>query len=264
MVAITLASHTGRPNLMVRRYKNSPIIEALCEIQFEPDSTWDLTVPGLVYERLRDSFPERRQAKVLGVAISPSAEEATVDQQVWATDRMHFVRQDGTALVQIGPHFLAVNQLRSYRSWHDFRPMIQKAYVAYREVAAPTGIHRISLRYINRIQFPARTVNLEDYFSFYPFVGPALPQNYSAFMVGIQVPYQDTQAILQMQAANVVAETPDSIAVILDLAYSLAKPGEVSLDMVFEWIDTGHSRIDETFEAAITEQLRERFEEVSE
>jgi uncharacterized protein (TIGR04255 family) len=264
MVAITLASHTGRPNLMVRRYKNSPIIEALCEIQFEPDSTWDLTVPGLVYERLRDSFPERRQAKVLGVAISPSAEEATVEQQVWATDRMHFVRQDGTALVQIGPHFLAVNHLRPYRSWHDFLPMIQNAFAAYRDVAAPTGIHRVSLRYINRIEFPARTVKLEDYFAFYPFVGPELPQDYSAFLVGIQVPYEDTQAILQMQSASVGAEVPDTIAMILDLAYSLAKPGEVSLDTVFKWIDTGHKRIDETFEAAITERLRKRFEEISE
>ena len=82
--------------------------------------------------------------------------------------------------------------------------------------------------------------------------------------MGIQVPYADFRDILQIQAANITAENPNSIAMILDLAYTLAKPGEVSLDTVYEWIDTGHGRIDETFEAVITERLRERLEEVSE
>ena len=47
---------------MSRRYKNSPIIEAICEFQFEENSEWDLTVPGLVYDRVQNEFPIRRYA----------------------------------------------------------------------------------------------------------------------------------------------------------------------------------------------------------
>jgi len=59
-------------------------------------------------------------------------------------------------------------------------------------------------------------------------------------------------------------ETPATIAVILDLDYFLVKPGEVALDNVFEWVDVAHDRVEKAFEACITDQLRQRFEEVTE
>jgi uncharacterized protein (TIGR04255 family) len=42
------------------------------------------------------------------------------------------------------------------------------------------------------------------------------------------------------------------------------KPGEGALDDIIEWLDIAHSRIEETFEACITDQLRHIFEEVTE
>lgn len=43
---------------MGRRYKKAPVIEVLCEFRFKPGSSWDLTVPGLVYERIRVHYRE--------------------------------------------------------------------------------------------------------------------------------------------------------------------------------------------------------------
>lgn len=249
---------------MVRRYRNSPIIEALCEVQFEPNSPWDMTMPGLIFEALRDGFPVKRQTKVLGGGIGPGPEEAIVQQQVWATDRMQFVREDGTALVQVGAHFLAVNHLRPYSSWPEFLPMIQRAVEAYRAVAEPGGIHRVGLRYINRIEFPASTIDLADHLTFYPHVGPHLPQDYTTFIAGIQTPYEDGRDVLSLQAAGVGAEAPGTIAMTLDIDYFLAVPGAVTLDALFGWIDAAHGRIETTFEAAITDRLREMFGEVRE
>ena len=90
---------------MGRRYKNPPIVEALCEFRFDPDSPWDLAMPGLVYERVRDTFPKRRQAKQFAVEVS--AGQKGVEQHVRTTDRMQFLREDEKALVQVGPHLLA-------------------------------------------------------------------------------------------------------------------------------------------------------------
>ena len=245
---------------MDRRYKNPPIVEALCEFQFEPDSPWDLVMPGLVYEKVRDTFPKRRQARVLDLGILAGPE--ALEQQVRSTDRMQFLREDEKALVQVGPHFLAVNHLEPYPSWEEFLPLIKRGLKAYRDVADPKGIHRIGLRYINRIEFASQRIDLKDYFEFRPFVGPNLPQEFGPFIVGIQVIYEGSN-ILKITLTTARTETPDTIAMILDLDYFLAKPGEVVLDNVFEWVDVAHDRIEGAFEACITDRLRQMFKEVT-
>ena len=247
---------------MGRRYKNSPIIEALCEFRFEPSLPWDLAIPGLVYERVRDDFPKRRQVRAFETSVSASPEG--VEQQVRTTDRMQFLREDERVLIQVGPDLLAVNHLKPYPTWQEFLPLIQSGFSAYREAANPEGIRRIGLRYINRIEIPGPSIEVEDYFSFYPFVGPNLPQQHGPFIVGIQIPYEGERDVLRLQLANASAETPDIVPMMLDLDYFLAKPGKVSLDAISEWLEIAHNHVEEAFEACITDRLRQLFEEVRE
>lgn len=217
-------------------------------------------MPGLVYERVRDAFPKRRQARLLDVGISADSEG--IEQRVRSADRMQFLREDERALVQVGPHLLAVNYLKPYPTWQDFLPLIQRGLDAYCEVASPTGIHRVGLRYINRIEIPGQRIELEDYFEFRPFVGAQLPQDFGPFIVGIQVLYEDSRDTLRLQLANASVETPDTVAVMLDLDYFLARPGEVPLDNVFGWVDVAHGGVEEAFEACITDRLRQMDEGV--
>ena len=247
---------------MGRRYNNPPIIEALCELRFEPSLPWDLAIPGLVYERVRDDFRKRRQVRALETSVSASTEG--VEQQVRTTDRMQFLREDERALIQVGPDLLAVNHLKPYPTWQEFLPLIQRGFDAYCDAAAPKGVHRIGLRYINRIDIPGQSIELEDYFEFRPFVGSELAQDFGPFIVGIQVPYEDSRDTLRLQLANARVETPDTVGITLDLDYFLSRPGEVSLDDVFEWVDMAHCRVEEVFEACITDHLRQMFEEVRE
>lgn len=78
------------------------------------------------------------------------------------------------------------------------------------------------------------------------------------------MPYEDSRDILRLQLTSASEETPDTAAVILDLDYFLAKPGEVALEGVFEWVDAAHDRVEDAFEACITDRLRQMFEEVTE
>lgn len=149
---------------MGRRYRNPPVIEALCEFRFEPGQPWDLAVPGLVYEKIRDDFPKRRQARVLEARIT--ARPSEVGQEILTTDRMQFLRKDEKALIQVGRDLLAVNHLRPYPSWQAFLPLIRQGLSAYREAAHPSGLSRVGLRYINRIEIPGPSIKLEDYFDF--------------------------------------------------------------------------------------------------
>lgn len=247
---------------MGRRYKNPPILEALCELWFEPSVPWDLTIPGLVYERVRGDFPKRRQVRAFETSVSASPEG--VEQQVRTTDRMQFLREDERVLIQVGPDLLAINHLKPYPTWQEFLPLVQRGFDAYCESANPKGIRRIGLRYINRIEIPGLGIEMEDYFLFYPFVGPNLPQEHGPFIVGIQIPHESSRDVLRLQLANASTEMPDVIPVMLDLDYFLAKPGEVALAAVSEWLEIAHNHVEEAFEACITDLLRQMFEEVRE
>ena len=57
---------------MGRRYKNPPIVEALCEFEFISSQPWDLTIPGLIYEKVKDEFPDKRQQIGIGVQFKPT------------------------------------------------------------------------------------------------------------------------------------------------------------------------------------------------
>ncbi len=246
---------------MSRSYKASPIIEALCQFQFEPDTPWDLTIPGLVYERVQSTFPKRNQIAQINIGIAASAE--IIGQQIGALPLMQFIREDGNALIQVGQHLLTINQLKPYSSWREFLPLIGEGLEAYKEAAHPKNIQRVALQYLNRIELE-NPVKLEDYLNFYPFLGKDLAQEFGAFVVGVQIPYEDSRDLLNLQLTTTNSEVPNTIAMILDLNYMFAKPGEIALDNVLEWVNASHKYIEETFEACITDQLRQRFKEVKE
>lgn len=254
-------SSSLRFNSMGRKYRHPPIIEALCELRFEPSAPWDGAIPDLVYEKVKAEFPIRRQAKAFEVNVAASLEG--VEQRVTTTDRIHFVRDDEKAFIQVDRNLLVVNHLKPYPTWQQFLPLIQLGFTAYREVAKPKGIQRIGLRYINRIEIPGQNIELEDYLQFRPFIGPDLPQDFDSFVVGIQIPYENSRDSLRLQLASSITETPNVAAVLLDLDYFLVQPGQVSMGEVFMWLEPAHHRVEEVFEACITNRLREMFEEMA-
>jgi uncharacterized protein (TIGR04255 family) len=244
---------------MGRRYRNPPIIEALCEFRFEPGTPWDLAIPGLVYEKIKEGFPKRRLARVFEASVTTGPEG--VEQQMKTADRMQFLRDDEKALIQVGTNMLAVNHLKPYPTWQEFAPLIRQGFDAYCQVTSPKGIQRVGLRYINRIEVRGQRIELEHYLEFRPFAGPALPQDFGAFIVGVQIPYEGTRDALRLQAFSAALETPNVVAVMLDLDYYVTHAGQVSLDNVVAWVETAHDHVEEAFEACITERLRMLFEE---
>jgi uncharacterized protein (TIGR04255 family) len=245
-----------------RTYRNPPIIEVVCEFQFSADSPWDLTIPGLVYERIKDTFPRKSQEVLLTVQLpfGISAPPGLVPH-VQPEGRMRFTRPDERAFVQLGKHLLAVNHLQPYPSWERFLPLIKQSLKAYQTVATPTGIHRIGLRYINRISIASRDFQPSDYFVLYPQISPTLPQIYSGFLTQVLFPYEQERDIMKIELASGLDETQQAMAVFLDLDYFLARPGAIAPDEALDWVIHTHDTIEQAFEACITDRLREQFDQ---
>jgi len=244
----------------MKKYKNPPIVEALCEFQFIPGQPWDITIPGIIYEKIKNQFPEKKQQMGIGLGIKPR--EAQLESKIeMLPSRMQFLRHDKKALIQIGLDLLVVNHLKPYPHWENFKPMILENFKIYLRVAKPRGIRRVGLRYINRIDFESAEIELESYFKFYPKLVSDLPQVYETFIAKVEIPYEEQRDKLILSLTTAVPERPGMISIILDLDYAMVKPEAVPLDDIETWIEKAHTNLENAFEACITDKCRELFGE---
>ncbi|PMQ01057.1 MAG: hypothetical protein CBR30_07760 [Dictyoglomus sp. NZ13-RE01] len=244
---------------MGRRYKNPPVVEALCEFEFIPDREWDMTIPGLVYEKVRKEFPEKTQDMGIGIQLKPS--EKGIEQIIEPTPpRLKFIKTDKTALIQIAPHIFVINQLKPYPNWEIFKKMILDNFNVYKEIANPKGLKRIGLRYINNFKF-SNSIELSDYFRYYPLIPEGLPKTYSTFLTRVEFPYEEGNENLILSFATVIPEKKEALSLVLDIDYAMITPEYISFDKLPIWLDKAHERIEHAFEESITQKLRETFEE---
>jgi uncharacterized protein (TIGR04255 family) len=246
---------------MSKRYKNPPVVEALCEFQFVPGQPWDLTMPGLFYEKVKRQFPDKQQKIGIGVQFRPT--EKGLEHKVEPTPpRIQFHRKNKTALIQIAPDLLVVNQLKPYPTWARFKPMILKALQTYRELANPKGFKRIGVRYINRINFESEVVELSEYVDIYPQVPKDLPQRHTNFISRVEIPYFDDRDRMTVTLASAPPEKPNMSSIVLDLDYVMVIPDAIQMETCEEWIEQAHLAVERGFESCIKDKSRILFGEI--
>lgn len=245
---------------MGRLYKNPPLIEALCEFQFEPDQPWDWTIPGLVYDKIKKEFPKKKQQKILEMEFR--AEQEISQTVKGGIGRMQFLREDESALVQVGPNLLVVNHLTPYPTWNKFQEMIKNGLAVYNEVANPKALKRISLRYINRLKIPQSEVRIEDYILAVPTIPAPLPQVFATWIQRVEIPFEDSNGVMAMQSGSIRHEVPNSIAFLLDLDFVTLDIQRVNLENAMEWVARAHDEVEKAFEVCITDKTRALLEEI--
>lgn len=236
-------------------YKHPPVIEALCEIHFEPGPEWDATLLGLYYEKIKDAFPEKRELR--NVQVSIQAAEAELSHFVRETGvRMQFVRADKTAMVQVAPNMLVVNQLPPYPHWGEFNDLITARVGDYVAVAAPKGMQRVGLRYINRFSFAPAEFDFQALFGRSALIPPALFEAAKPFLFRLELDQAPGERLL-LTMATPPAEL-ETATVILDLDHVSSIGGEASAEGLMAQLNRAHDRIEAVFESCLTDRLRQQ------
>lgn len=244
---------------MAKQYKNPPIIEALCEFRFIPSQEWDLTIPGLIYEKVKKLFPMREQQ--LGIGFKLDKSEKGINYQIEpGPPRIQFFKKNKETLIQLSPNLLSINQLKPYQSWKKFKPMILDSFQKYKEVSNPKDFQRIGLRYINRIDIDSVSIEFEKYFNLSFRIPEKLPQDYNDFFIRIQIPYSGGRDSMIISMSSIDPIKPKSLSMILDLDYIMHIPSAINFEKVPAWIEEAHSRVEEVFEACITDRTRTLFQ----
>lgn len=139
---------------------DNPIQEAILEVRFSPDN-WDGTSAGRIFERMAKSFPEKREIRTLAFFVGPEPPSQLPPPQA---PQMQLWSSDQSQLVQFGPGIIAANCVK-YSTWNDFSPTLISIAKAYLQVVKPSTIMQISTRYINRFEFAAQELDLDQHFT---------------------------------------------------------------------------------------------------
>ncbi|MBI5190539.1 MAG: TIGR04255 family protein [Nitrospirae bacterium] len=245
------------------KYKNPPLVEALCEFQFEAGEPFDNTIPGLFYAEIKGEYPIKKQQR--GIDFKLNQADGKFEATPGISEKSQFYNKEENALIQIGTNMLAVNTLTPYPGWEAFKPMITKHREIYQQLATPKGIKRIGLRYINKINIPEKehegsVIELKDYFTFIPQTPKALPSNVSSFNLKVDIPYNDGRDTIILILASTKPDKENTMAVFLDIDYSIVNNSKTALDEN-EWIEEAHSNIEMAFEEILTDKCRALFME---
>lgn len=242
---------------MTEQLAHPSLVEALCEVTFAPTTSWDWTIPGRLYERLAEQFPEKISLPSIGFTteVAQGAQPPIVIQA--NPDRVQFKRADGSALTQVAPQLLAINQLTPYPGWDTFSHLITDVLTAFTGIAADATPARMSLRYINRIAL--QTGDLDEIRSVTTYVPPVARGSaamFSSFYQRYEFAVDAPQATLVHQTAKQVAQD-GQVSLVLDLDFQSAPESIGSLadsSATRAWLDAAHERIERAFLESLTDE----------
>ncbi len=238
-------------------YRNPPLVEALCEFNFDESIPWDVTVVGHFYDRVRDEFPEKRQMPQ--VAMSLQRHEGGVRGEFRDSGvRVQFLRPDRMAMVQLASHLLVVNQLPPYRSWQSFKTFIANQLSNYLEVAPQQVVRQVGLRYINRFEFGAEGFLVARHLGLSDLLPTRLREAAAPFFLRVELP-QGSRERLVLTLGTIETERSDRVAVLLDLDHEFGAPEGLDVATLQEMLERAHQRIEDAFESFLTDDLRFEF-----
>lgn len=241
--------------------ERAPLVEVLCEFQFDPDSNWSWIVPGRLYDRLADEFPVTRYgtSREFEVRINQGRVPAVIEPRVpTGFDRVRMVREDDSAVIQVGPHLLVVNHFNRaghrYPGHKQFISLVMRVLNEYLEISGEAGIIRIGLRYINHLPIitpeDRPLFDLGSITTFDPPIPAAIANPLRNFHQRYEILYSDIQSVLIHQTAfHVDQEGKQYLA--LDLDCFIQKADGVTEEATQDWLYSAHGVIKNAFDASI-------------
>ncbi|MEK6589659.1 MAG: TIGR04255 family protein [Nitrospinota bacterium] len=241
---------------MLEKLKSPPLIEALCEFRFSATEDWDWTVPGRLYDELKDEFPERGQVQAIEVKFD--AKQLSHRSKI---DRVQMKRKDGSAMVQVGPHLLVINHLLPYSDWNNFLKLIINVLEKYTELATHATFKWIGLRYINQI--PIKNEELYEigrYIVLVPPIPKAIERPLASFYQRYELKHDNPEGVLIHQTG--VAKSPSGqLNIMLDLDFVASKVSNLDKKAIGDWLIKAHKQIEIAFTESIESELLKKMKE---
>ena len=242
--------------MVSEHYPDPPVVEAVCEFIFSSDTPWDSTVPGLLYEKIKQDYPIKETRNRQSIDTSRGNK-----QQIEVVEGIAFISADRNSQILTVPRIVAIVYTKPYPSWDIFFKRIKEIYKYINDIQPITNIDRIGLMYVDKIIIPSQepTLDLEEYFNFRPELGENSPFEMINFSLDCTLTFNDNRDICRVSLRDAMAKDKTESVFILSTDYSIAMPKTIEPSSAIEWIDSAHTSLIEVFESSITEKTRDIF-----
>jgi uncharacterized protein (TIGR04255 family) len=172
--------------------KNAPITEGLLDIRCTLPA--DVTLEDLAkfQEAIADRYPQRRERQVFESSLTLGTSEVVQKHQM---DGYLFAGADGHRVVQARLDGFAFSVLKPYTSWPDLRDEAREHWARYRQIARPTAVSRVAVRFINRIELPLPFDDFREYVLTAPDIAAGLPQGLATFIMRLVIPVERANCV---------------------------------------------------------------------
>lgn len=153
-------------------YPNPIITEAVCEIHFRlpHEKMWKPSLPGELFKHIQNEYPEMEPVLEMGLQFEFGPLGAGT-KFLPQRQKVRFKHGTRPLILQLAENSLSVSTLPPYEGWEIMRRDVLAAWQRVEEVLQPEVIHRLGLRYINRIEketeqdYPGKWLVANDYIS---------------------------------------------------------------------------------------------------
>jgi uncharacterized protein (TIGR04255 family) len=240
-----------------RHYANAPITEGLIDLGLELPSDVEVGSLDAVFQHVKGEYPTREERTLFegrllaGAQLEASAKQTKVGYLFRSTD--------GKRVLQVRLDGFTFSRLKPYENWAALRDEARGLWGTYRELVRPIKVTRVAVRYINQIDVPMATIELKDYFRTFPEVSSDLSQDLGAFLMQLQIPQADLDAVLVLTQTGATPPRLGVASVILDIGLFREHCEFRSDDEVWEVLESFRDRKNEVFEGCITDKARHLF-----
>lgn len=193
-----------------RHLKHAPITEAIVDFRVRAKPGLDVNVFKSLQGKLSAEYPEVKEIKAFEAEIrigSEGVQPGPVKHH--GVIGLRFVSDDGLNLAQFRLDGFSFHRLKQYTSWNEIFPTVDELWARYVDVAEPSTVTRLALRYINRIELPAVPDGYQKFMTAPPPMPSAIPGRVSKFLTRVTIHDEEkkldahvTQALETQQADN--------------------------------------------------------------
>lgn len=236
---------------ITHKYKNPPLTEAVFELFFNTNS-WNATIPGLFFEKIKDRFPDIVQPQNgVGIEIGGNAFQIGGHNP----DIIQYKNSSGNTIVQLSKNMLTVNKVPKYEGWEVFIDDILYVVSTLNSALSNVGATRMGLRYLNKMDIGKHSLSdFKKYFKIYPYGLPSdEEEKVNAINFLLEYPVVEDREFFSLQFATLRKEPNYNAPVHFDLYITRVKDIAELTNNYKDWLEKAHSLMNERFRSILTE-----------
>lgn len=251
---------------------HAPIVEAVIEIRARAESNWEEASVGGRLRDLLPDFPNHQVVKGFSVTVpfafipEPGKEAELVTPDAYPLPPsgpvrhdhgwlgLRLVSSDGLRIGTFTRDAFSFSRLKPYPNWQTFSDEALRLWTAHRQISGVSQIHRLGVRFINRLEVPVADLAFDDYFVGLGTPPAELPTTAFMYRNSFAVPGEPYGLNLVRTFQPPSTEGALALSLILDIDAFLSDSIPVEADSIPSHLDRLRTLKNQMFFGSLTEK----------